>query len=272
MFKGEQMHRIADHLKPYPLGWKAKLGFLVPSHDTGYGSYEFQVMSPDGVVPLETRVPGRTISLDHLNGMVDNALSAAEMLADARPDVIDFLPTAPCFVMGVDREDALTQAITTSTGIRATAGGRAVAEALRFLGAHKIIMYTPYRPELQGLTDTYFADQGFEVLGSMNLQFEDPENMNRMSPHEILSDIVRLRKQHPDAEGVFVVGGCFRTLEIVEPLEQMIGIPVVGTQQANMFACLRICEVDDELQGFGRLLSAPRLGTSAREESLSLIG
>ena len=45
-------------LKPYPIGWKAKIGILLPAHDTGYGSYEFQVLCPEGVAILETRVTG----------------------------------------------------------------------------------------------------------------------------------------------------------------------------------------------------------------------
>ena len=54
-------------LKPYPLGWKAKIGILLPSHDTGYGSYEYRVLCPDGVVTLETRVMGgRLTTQKHL--------------------------------------------------------------------------------------------------------------------------------------------------------------------------------------------------------------
>lgn len=253
------MHRIPEQLAPYPIGWKAKIGLLVPSHDSGYGSYETRVMSPDGVVTLEQRVPGRTVIQSELRNMFDNAVEAAATLNHAGPDIIDFIPTAPCFVAGVEEEAALIAAITERTGAQATAGGLSVAEALRFVGASRIVMYTPYLKDIQELTNRYFDDQGFEVLGSKNLRFENAEDINRVSPYEILADIVRLRRTHPEADGVFVVGGCFRTLEITDQLERMIGIPVVGTQQANMFNCLRMCGVDDQLEGFGRLLGAPRI-------------
>lgn len=256
----EKITRLPEMIKPYPIGWKAKLGFLVPSHDSGYGSYEFLTMAPDGVVPLETRVPARTIAIEQLQGMAAQAVEAADLLSAAHPDIIDFIPTAPCFVLGVEREDELVHAIQEKTGIQATAGGKSITEALRFVGSSKVIMYTPYAEPLQQMTNDYFAAQGFEVLGYKNLQFENPSNINRVSPYEILSDIVALKKQHPEADGVFVVGGCFRTMEIVEQLEDIINIPVVGTQQANMFNCLRMCGVNDRLEGFGTLLSRPRLG------------
>jgi len=56
-------------LKPYPLGWKAKIGILLPAQDTGYGSYEFRLLCPDGVVTLETRVAGGKLTMDTLRRM-----------------------------------------------------------------------------------------------------------------------------------------------------------------------------------------------------------
>jgi len=252
------MHRIPDKLEPYPIGWRAKLGLLVPSHDTGYGSYEYLVMAPDGVVPLETRIPGRSVGIEDFRSLADGAVAAADMLSDARPDIIDFIPTAPCFVMGAQRERDLVSEIADKTGILSTSGGQSVIDALRFVESDRVVMYTPYTAEVQQLTNGYFGDQGIEVLGSRNLSFVDAASINRVSPYEILSDIVALTREHPEADGVFVVGGCFRTLEIVARLEEIIGIPVVGTQQANMFNCLRLTGVDDELCGFGRLLDSPR--------------
>lgn len=246
-------------LKPYPIGWKAKLGFLIPSHDSGYGSYEFLVMAPDGVVPLETRVMVKKVSTNELKEAAEDAVAGAEMLATAGVDVIDYIATATCFVQGVKGEDTLVKQITAKTGIQATSGGKSVCEALRFLGAKKILTYTPFNSEVEAITRKYFEESGFDIVGSKNLHFTDPASINRVSPYEILADVINLRKQHPDAEGVFIVGGCFRTLEIVDQLEKTIGIPVVGTQQANMWNCLRMCEVADALEGFGQLLEKPRV-------------
>lgn len=246
-------------LKPYPLGWKAKLGFLIPSHDTGYGSYEFRVMCPEGVVPLETRVMVKKVAREELQKASQGAVMGAEMLATANVDVIDYIATATCFVLGVKGEKTLVGEIEAKTGIQATAGGQSVCDALRFLGARKILTYTPYNEEVEEISRQYFKESGFEIVGGRNLQFEDPASINRVSPYEILADVMKLHKENPGAEGVFIVGGCFRTLDIVDTLEKHIGIPVVGTQQANMWNCLRLCEVPDLLHGFGKLFEKPRV-------------
>lgn len=246
-------------LNPYPIGWKAKLGFLIPSHDSGYGSYELRVMSPDGVVPLETRVMVRKVVKDELRKAAEDAVDGAKMLATANVDVINYIATATCFVLGVKGEDSLVKEIAAITGIKCTAGGQSVSEALRFLGAKKILTYTPYNNEVEDIMRVYFEEGGFEIVGSKNLQFEDPKDINHVSPREIFSDVVNLYKNNPGADAIFIVGGCFRTLEIIDTLEKYIGIPIVGTQQANMWHCLQMCGVPDLLNGFGKLLELPRL-------------
>ena len=224
-------------LKPYPLGYRATIGHLTPSHDEGYGPYEFRVMSPEGVVTLPTSVMVRSLTRDDLLTASENAVASAKMLATARVDLINYIATATCFVLGNEGEASLVKSIEDATGIQATAGGISVTKALRFFGANKILCYTPYTEAIAAIEREYFENAGFEIL----------------------ADIVTLGKAHPEAEAVFCVGGCFRTLEVVDKIEQIIGIPVIGTQQANMWNDLRMCGIGDLITGLGKLFEKPRL-------------
>lgn len=244
--------------KPYPLGWKAKIGILVPSHDSGYGPYEYRKLCPDGVVILETRVMGGRITVENLQNMRKDALYGAELLAKANPDVISYIPTAACFVIGVEEEKALLEQMESRTGVKAVSGGTSVAEALRFLGARKISMYVPTNEEVTQMTVRYFEDQGFEVCAYDSMYEENEENINRMSPQEIYGNVLKLYKRCPEVEGIFITGGCFRTLEILDILEKDTGIPMVTTTPANMFRCLQVAGVKDPIIGFGQLLEKPR--------------
>jgi maleate isomerase len=245
-------------LKPWPLGWKAKIGILLPAHDTGYGSYEFQVLCPDGVVILETRVTGRRLTLEELKKMRQDAIHGAELLSEAEPDVICYIGTAACFVLGVEGEEALVKEIHDKTGIQATSGASAVAEAFRFLGVKRISMYVPTNEEITQLSVKYFEDQGFEVKGCLSLGEESIANINRISPWEHYSNIMKLYRRSPDIDGIFVTGGCFRVLEVLENLEKDTGKPVVMTTVANMWRCLQLVGVKDLVHGFGQLLEKPR--------------
>lgn len=247
-------------LKEFPLGRRAVMGMITPSHDSGYGSYEFEVMCPDGVVTLDGRCMVRNLTRNELQRASQDAVNEAEKLATAKCNVIDYIATATCFVLGNDGEAQLVKSIEDKTGIPATSGGRAVVDALRFMNAEKIITFTPYgNPEVAQTCRDYFHNEGIEIVGEENMSFTNPADVNKVEPLRILAHITRLAEEHPEAEGVFCVGGCFRTVGIIDDLEKLIGIPVVGTQQANMWKCLQMCGIEDKMPQFGRLLGADRL-------------
>lgn len=79
-----------------------------------------------------------------------------------------------------------------------------------------------------------------------------------MLPWEVYSNVMKLYKRCPDVEGIFLTGGCFRTLEMLEVLEKDTGVPVVVTTPANMWRCLQLTGVKDPIYGFGQLLEKAR--------------
>ncbi len=246
-------------LKEYPLGSRAIFGMITPSHDGGYGSYEFDVMSPPGVVALTSRTYVKNLDVDILKKASYYAKVEAEKLATAHANVINYIATATCFVLGHEGEKYLVNQMQEATGIACTSGGAAVCDALRFVGAKKIITFTPYQPQLAQICRDYFAEAGFEVIGEENMNFLNNVDVAAVDPLKILAHIVRLYEEHPDADAVFCVGGCFRTVGIVEDLERIIGIPVIGTQQANMWKCLQMAGIGDKMPEFGQLLGMDRL-------------
>lgn len=246
-------------LKPYPLGSRALFGNIIPSHDSGYGSYEFEVMAPEGVTCIDARAMVRSVKVEELLKAQKDAVNEALKLATAHPTVINYIATATCFVLGNEGEAALVRAMEEATGIPCTAGGIAVVDAIKSFGAKKIICYTPYVPEVAQVEKTYFQNAGLEVIGQLDKHFANPTDINHVDPLRILADIVHLYDEHPDAEAVFCVGGCFRTVGIIGDIEKIIGIPVIGTQQANMWKMLKMASIGDQMPQFGRLLGARRL-------------
>jgi maleate cis-trans isomerase len=143
----------------WPLGWKAKIGILIPAHDTGYGSYEFRCLCPDGVVTLETRVQGTKLTTEELMKMRSDALYAAKLVAQAEPAVTCYIGTAACFVLGVEGEQALMKEMEAQTGIPAAAGGDSVCRAFRALGAKRVSLMVPTNERSPRPRWTIFAPQ-----------------------------------------------------------------------------------------------------------------
>jgi len=245
-------------LKPYPLGWKAKIGILIPSVDTGYCSYEFRMVCPDGVVTLETRVAMGRLTLENLQKMRGDALYGAQLLATANPDVITYEATAAGFVLGVEGEQALISEIEVQTGIKATTGASSVAESLSFLGIRKVSIYAATSKDVTAYTAKYLSEKGFDVCDVESVSFGHASEGFRMSPWEVYSNVMKFYRRCPNLDAIFIAGGCFRTLEMIETLEKDIARPVVTTVPANMWNCLRIAGVKDPVCGFGQLLEKTR--------------
>ena len=245
-------------LKPWPLGWKAKIGLLMPSHDTGYATYEYQTLCPEGVIPLETRVMGGRLTMEHLMRMRDDAVHGAELLAVSNVDAISYIGTAASFVWGLKGDRALIKEIEEKTGIKTTTGGSAVAEALRFMGIKKMILYAPTTEEITAKSIMYLENQGFAVLDHESLNMECLPEINRISPWETYGGVMKLYKRCPDVDGIFLSGGCLRTLEIIDTLEKDTGLPMVLTTPANVWKLLQLAGVKDPIYGFGKLLEMPR--------------
>jgi maleate isomerase len=245
-------------LKPYPLGWKAKIGILIPAVDTGYCSYEFRVLCPEGVVTLETRVKMGSLTLEMLLKMREDAVYGAKLLAVAGPDVITYEATAAGFVLGVEGDATLIREIEEATGIRATTGASSVAASMEALGIKKVSVYAATPEEVTQYTVRYLTDKGFDVRRHESLSFGHASEGFRMSPWELYSEIVKFYRRCPDVEAIFIAGGCFRTLEMLATIEKDLGLPVVTTVPANMWHCLKLAGVKDLVHGFGQLLEKPR--------------
>ncbi len=61
----------------------------------------------------------------------------------------------------------------------------------------------------------------------------------------------------PDADAIFVSCGGIRSLDVVEEIEEAAGKPVITSNQAMMWSCLRRAGIEDRLTGFGRIFQEP---------------
>lgn len=247
-----------DPYPPYPIGWKAKIGILVPAVDTGVSTYEFRRLSPDGVVTLETRVPMGNITMENLLAMRDSCIDAAKLLACAEPDVITYEATAAGFILGIEGEAALCKEIEEVTGIPATTGAGSVALSLKEMNANKISIIDSTKAEITAYIVKYLEELGFTIAAHKSLAINHVTEGNRISPQELYSIVKKLHKTTPDVDTIFLASGCFRTLEIIPAIEKDFGVNVVATVPANMWNCLRIADYKDPIPGYGKLLDRVR--------------
>jgi maleate isomerase len=104
----------------------------------------------------------------------------------------------------------------------------------------------------------YFAAHGFEISGTTCLGFDDDREMARISPAALV-DLAR-DAMADDADALFVSCTALRSALAVVAMEEATGRPVVTSNQATAWNCLRLCDDDSARPEFGRLhtLALPR--------------
>ena len=90
------------------------------------------------------------------------------------------------------------------------------------------------------------------VLDAQGLGLVDNLEVGRLedtTAYELARKIDR-----PDAEGIVLACTNWRTMGVIERLEQELGKPVISTTQVSVWAALRILGEEQGIPGYGRLL------------------
>ncbi len=59
-----------------------------------------------------------------------------------------------------------------------------------------------------------------------------------------------------DVDGIWLPGAAMPSVAVIDPLERDLGLPVVSSKQAMIWASLREARVKDSVSGYGQLFEA----------------
>ncbi|KAA3448737.1 ectoine utilization protein EutA [Mesorhizobium sp. SARCC-RB16n] len=178
---------------------------------------------------------------------------AALILPDEPLDAICYSCTSASVVIGDAEIETAIQAA--KPGVPVVTPPMAGVRGLNAFGVRRISILTPYTLETSRPMATYFAERGFEILSFTCLGFEDDREMARIAPAALV-DVAR-RAMHPQADALFVSCTALRGALAVTGMEQAIGRPVVTSNQATAWNCLRLCSDETAHPEFGRLMTLP---------------
>jgi maleate isomerase len=178
---------------------------------------------------------------------------AALILPDEPLDAICYSCTSASVVIGDAEIEAAIQAA--KPGVSVVTPPMAGVRGLRALGAKKISILTPYTVETSSPMAAYFAARGFDIVSFTCLGFEDDREMARIAP----TTLVDLAREATDAsaDALFVSCTALRGALAVTGMEKAIGRPVVTSNQATAWNCLRLCGDETAHPEFGRLMTLP---------------
>ncbi len=179
--------------------------------------------------------------------------AAALILPDEPLDAICYSCTSAAVVIG---DAAIAAAIGAGKpGAPVVTPPLAAVLGLRALGARRISLVTPYTVATTEPMAAYFATHGFELASVACLGLSDDREMARIPP----TSLVELSRatMAPSAEALFVSCTALRAAAAVPAMEAALGRPVVTSNQATAWQCLRLCGDAAAYPEFGLLMTLP---------------
>ncbi len=211
----------------------ARIGLIIPSVNT-FSEPQFNRFAPQGlgIHVARARVAGPWKR--PLPEMAGEIATSAQLLADCAPDLIVFHCTDTSMSQGPQGEGKILDIVRDATGIDALATSRLVLEALQVLGLKRVALLTPYKSN-KSIVD-YLSAAGVEVVRDVALKLE-PLDFGNITPAQWAA--LAQENDGEDVDGMFL--SCTNTtqIEAIADIERRLGKPVVNSNQAVLWGCLR---------------------------------
>ncbi len=221
-FDGPAEQRGIGVIAPFDLAIERELWRWVPAEVTLHLArthYE--------PVPVSRTMAELVSSTHHLEAATRDVLHV-------EPEVVAYLCASGSFVNGVDYEKTLVAAIEGAGAKAAVTTSGALAEAIVALKISRMCVITPYDEELTRLLGMFLNQLGVTVLRSDHLGLGG--GIWKVNYRTVAERIVAA--DQPEAQAIFVSCTNLRTYDIIDPLEEMLGKPILTANQLSMWACL----------------------------------
>jgi maleate isomerase len=248
---------------------RARVGLIIPSSNR-LTEPQMHHYAPAGVQIHVTRL--RMTGPHHvgLDQLMPRIVEATGALADARCDVIVFHCTASSMESGLDGEQSVVDAMRSATDGQVLTTATATRAALEGLGVRRIVLISPYVAATHRHEVDFLVEAGFDVVGDRCLGLGGGDEYVQVTPAEWLA--IGRSELRPGAQGVFLSCTNIRAPEIIRRLEGAVGVPVVTSNQAVLWYCLRTCGLSDDIPELGRLLQVPVPATAPQRLSTARSG
>lgn len=211
---------------------------------------QFHQYSPAGLLISNTRarVAGRWAR--PITEMAAEIRLATEFAAECQPDLLVYNCTASSMREGRAGEAAILALMGQASEIPAISTSSVVAEAFKALGVRSVVVLSPYRSNDDIVR--YLEESDFRVAHQLAMGL-DGIDFGDVTPAQWYQ--LALEHDRPQADAIFLSCAATTQLEAIEAIERTLGKPVVNSNQAVIWGCIR--RLADKL---GKLPPMPRLG------------
>jgi len=129
----------------------------------------------------------------------------------------------------------------------------AIEYALKELKIKNLVVGTPYLDEINTKEAEFLNNKGFSILNIQGLNLTKGVEFGTVTPEYWIKFAQEINDEKADA--IFLSCGGIRSTEVIDQIEQKVGKPVITSNQAQMWSCLRRAGVEDKILRFGELFN-----------------
>ncbi len=243
-------------LDPRPLEKRIGLVILATDHTTEVDFQRMVASERVGVYVSRIHYANPTTP-ENLLKMQPALTTGADLILPGEPlDAIMYSCTSASVVIGDGEiEEAINAA---KPGVPVVTPTAASVRALRAFDARRISILTPYLAETAAPMADYFTRLGFEIDRFTCLGFSDDREMARIAPEEI--EAFAIEAMAPGSDALFISCTALRAAQVAGSIERKIDKPVISSNLATAWACLRLCGDNSVDPGAASLLALPYPG------------
>jgi maleate cis-trans isomerase len=235
--------------------WRARIGKVSPSRGDTY-IYEFYQIVPKNILLTVIATTVKKLEPGNFLRAFKAYEEAALTLAKEGAQTLIF-GGGPVFVSQErGSEEALCSRLEKATSLSVITEFSSASDASRALGIKRLGIISPFREELNGLTQSYFQEKGFQVPLIRGLGIERNIEIGNLPEDAAFNLTMAAFREEPEVDGFYITCPRWRTAASIAPLEKETGRPVVTTVQANIWSAFKDLGIRDRISGYGELLSS----------------
>ena len=232
--------------------WRGVIGMVRPTRRPGTLEELIRILPEGiGVVPLLLNFKAGS-NAEFLQSIPLYEGFAAE-LADQGVDLIMLSGAPPFMLLGPKDESALTRRWEKKLKTPVVTDPQMHVAGLRAMKIRKFIGAS-YSALQNKIVQEYMTQAGFRVL-SMEPIDVPFDQVAQISVERLYTHVKQLHRRHPNADGIYIQGGGWQTVRVVDMLEQDLGIPVVHATICQAWQIHKRLKVRETKPGLGRLLA-----------------
>ncbi len=234
--------------------WRGIVGMINPTMRPGVTEEVIRLL-PEGIglIPLFLNV--RRGTRDEFEKMMPAYETQVALLAEQNCDLIHPVGAPPFMVLGRNAETKLVAGWEKKYKSTIFTVAQNHVAALNALKVKTIVGATYFPGEINDVFARYFNDAGFTVRGmaGMDVPFD---KVQELSGEQVYGFIKRHFLKHKGADAIYMLGSGWRTLPIIETLEQDLQVPVVHPITARVWEIQKRLHVRQPRRGYGHMLEA----------------